>query len=69
MPKLGGVAMAQRLLERWPALRFVFITGYEGDASVDQLAAAHPAASIQLMRKPFTPQALLAAIERSAKEP
>ena len=69
MPKMGGVALAETLLQRWPTLRVVLITGYEGEASIERLVAAHPAASVTLMRKPFTPHALLAAIERSPPEP
>ncbi len=52
MPRLGGPAMVERIRERHPGIRVLFITGYGWDA----LGAADEEAP--LLKKPFTPKVL-----------
>ena len=57
MPKLNGAALAERLLGERPGLKVLFISGY---AERQLLLAKYPESV--LLQKPFTPDALLAAV-------
>jgi two-component system cell cycle sensor histidine kinase/response regulator CckA len=59
MPRLSGPALARRLSERNPRLRVVLISGYARE-TIDTTGFA--AESFTFLEKPFTPQALLAAL-------
>ncbi|HEX7452359.1 MAG TPA: ATP-binding protein, partial [Polyangiaceae bacterium] len=55
MPKMGGPELAERLLERLPTLRVLFVSGYTGDA------LNHPnlaSGQVGLLEKPFTSEVL-----------
>ncbi|MBP3954813.1 PAS domain S-box protein [Gemmata sp. G18] len=55
MPGLGGRAAAERLAERHPGLRVLFVSGYTDDAVVRH-GVLHE--SVNFLQKPFTPAAL-----------
>jgi CheY-like chemotaxis protein len=59
MPKVNGLLLAGRLLQERPSIAVLYMSGY-----VEQsiLAAKHPEAV--LIRKPFTPGALIAAVRQ-----
>ena len=54
MPKLGGTATADKLLERFPRLRVIFTSGYSRDR--DQRTANLLQASY--LQKPYSPTKL-----------
>jgi two-component system cell cycle sensor histidine kinase/response regulator CckA len=54
MPKLGGPAAAEKLVERYGQLPVIFTSGYSQDP--ENLAAA--AAHAQYLQKPYSPTAL-----------
>ena len=56
MPGMGGIELARRLKERWPALPVLYMSGYsvedlrrEGVTGVER----------ELLHKPFTPNSLV----------
>ncbi len=51
MPRMGGMALAQELLEVRPSLKILYISGYTDDAVVNHGVLN---ADIQLLPKPFT---------------
>ena len=55
MPGTGGRAAAERLAERHPGLRVLFVSGYTDDAVVRH-GVLHE--SVNFLQKPFTPAAL-----------
>ncbi|MBV1860133.1 MAG: response regulator, partial [Nannocystaceae bacterium] len=59
MPELGGRELADRLTERWPGLKVVYMSGYTDDAVVHQGVLDEDVAFVQ---KPFTPNALLSKV-------
>jgi len=60
MPEITGPEMVARLKQRWPELSVLFVTGYAGDASEVASFGDH-----DVLRKPFTLNALDQAIRRS----
>jgi two-component system, cell cycle sensor histidine kinase and response regulator CckA len=56
MPRLGGQALAGRLLERHPGLKVIFMSGYAGEAIAREGGLEIGDAFIQ---KPFTPASLM----------
>ena len=72
MPGMGGVELARRLKERWPALPVVFMSGYWAEELTRQ-GLLGGGADRDLIQKPFTPDALVArvaaAISRSEVGP
>ena len=63
MPELGGRELAERLRERWPDLRVLFTTAYAADPTLPQAAADELKGG--LLRKPFVPEELGAAVRRA----
>ncbi len=59
MPGLGGRALADRILSSAPDTAVVFISGYTAD---DQIGTTRADDAPQLLRKPFTPSALVSAV-------
>jgi CheY-like chemotaxis protein len=61
MPHLTGPQLAARLAEQRPGLRVLFMSGYVGEPGGSAIAVP---AGATLLRKPFTPAALLDAVRR-----
>ena len=59
MPKVNGVLLVSRLLQERPEVRVLFMSGYV-ESTI--LLAKHPEAI--LLQKPFTAEALLAAVRQ-----
>lgn len=55
MPRLGGCELAQRLALQRPGLKVLYISGYSDDSVLQREGLP---ASADLLRKPFTPEAL-----------
>lgn len=55
MPQMNGCELADRVAERWPGIKVLYMSGYADDATVRQriLQGSHP-----FMPKPFQPVAL-----------
>ncbi len=60
MPRMGGVAMAERLLRDWPNLPIVFTSGYTDDPNS---LGALPGRSV-FLQKPYSPADLAAQVRR-----
>ncbi|MCB2154626.1 response regulator [bacterium] len=56
MPGLGGMELADGLLERYPNLKILFMTGYPNEDIQHVLADDR---GIEVLQKPFTPEALV----------
>jgi DNA-binding NtrC family response regulator len=59
MPKLGGVAMAESILEQDPAMKILLMSGYSDVAQEIQAQRRFP-----FIRKPFLPVDLVLRIRR-----
>lgn len=55
MPGMGGRVLAERLLEKWPNLKVLYMSGYTDDAIVRHGVARNEVAFLQ---KPYLPNAL-----------
>ena len=55
MPRMSGDELAQRLLERVPNIRILFVSGYTADAT---LSSHLPAGELTLIPKPFSAELL-----------
>ena len=66
LPELSGFDLAQRVIERNPGIKVLFMTGYvEGD--IVQRCISELGASF--LDKPFQPTALLARVENAITSP
>ena len=61
MPNMGGIPLATTLSERRPSLPLVLMSGYPAD-EIDPRLKAH------YLSKPFTPQQLVASVDRARAE-
>ena len=61
LPGMNGRKVAEAARERWPSLPVLFITGYAGSILDGQLARG-----MEVIRKPFTLDALAAKLGRMA---
>jgi len=59
MPEVGGPELVDRLKDRWPEIRVVYMSGYTDDVAVHQDAVAE---GVVFVQKPFDPNALLSSI-------
>jgi signal transduction histidine kinase/ActR/RegA family two-component response regulator len=59
MPGLGGVGLAEKLRAQYPDLKVLFMSGYADEAMFRDGARA---LNLALLRKPFSAEALLAAV-------
>lgn len=66
MPGLGGRAAAERLAERHPGLRVLFVSGYTDDAVVRH-GVLHD--KVNFLQKPFTPAALAGKVREVLDQP
>lgn len=64
MPQEDGITLADWLLERDPALRVLFMTGYCPDQLSRKLNGAKPE-PVNVMTKPFSIDTLLTCVERA----
>ena len=64
MPGMGGMALAQALNERNPALKAVVITGYPLKTEATELLAQ---GIVDWLRKPFNIEQLAQTVSRSLK--
>jgi CheY-like chemotaxis protein len=62
MPGFGGVELARRLRERWPALGILFMSGFSVEELVRRWGMV---ADVELVLKPFTPVGLLDRVEQA----
>jgi CheY-like chemotaxis protein len=62
MPELNGRALAERLAERWPRLRVLFMSGYTDDEILRRGLAQ---SGSSFLEKPFTPERVAGAIRRA----
>jgi CheY-like chemotaxis protein len=59
LPDLGGRALAERVRERYPALKVLFVSGYTEDAIVRHGVLSE---QVEFLQKPFSPLALSARV-------
>jgi two-component system cell cycle sensor histidine kinase/response regulator CckA len=59
MPHIGGLELANRLKQRWPGLKVIFMSGYDRLAVIQQGGSNERAEFIQ---KPFSPDQLAAKV-------
>jgi two-component system, cell cycle sensor histidine kinase and response regulator CckA len=59
MPGASGRLLAERLLERWPALRVLYTSGYTDDAIVRHGVFE---AGVSFLQKPYTPVTIAAKV-------
>ncbi len=65
MPGMGGMELISELLQKWPALKVLCVSGYLEDARVrDEVAHG----KLQFLQKPFVPAELLEAMRRILSE-
>lgn len=65
LPGIGGRALSERLTERMPELRVLFISGYTQNAIVHG-GVLDP--GIQFLQKPFLPSELLRAVQKALSD-
>ena len=66
MPRMDGIALARSLLEIYPEMPVIFISGYPMDLDAGAPNAKRGCASLA---KPFTRQALLGTIQKCLSPP
>ena len=62
MPSMSGRTLAEKLRERWPDLPVLFTSAYATDGTTGEVASDLPGA---LLRKPFVPGELAAAVRHA----
>ncbi len=65
MPKINGKELADRLIEKMPHLKVIFMSGYSGDVIT---ARGILESNTNFMQKPFTPTQLIHKIHQTLKE-
>ena len=66
MPEIGGPELAERLGDRWPSLRVLFVSGYTDDAVV---AHGLVESTVDFLAKPFGPEELARRVRQALDEP
>ena len=64
MPHMTGPQLAAEIAVRWPSIRTLFVSGYS-----EGVPAAPGGRESRLLRKPFTPAQLVAAVRSALDEP
>lgn len=59
MPDMDGISVLQTIKEKWPETQVIVITGYQ---TVDTAVKSIKLGAFDYIEKPFTPDALLAAV-------
>jgi DNA-binding NtrC family response regulator len=66
MPKIRGTDLAERILSKYPRVRVLYMSGFDGrDIPEYELLKR----SSRLIRKPFTPRDLLVAVRAALDKP
>ncbi len=62
MPDMGGIEVLKVVMERWPDIKVIIVTGY---STVETAVEALRLGAFNHIEKPFTPESLLAAIKEA----
>ncbi|MBI5639879.1 MAG: response regulator [Nitrospirae bacterium] len=65
MPDMDGIEVLGKIKEKWPGTEVVIITGYQ---TVDTAVKAIKLGAFNYIEKPFTPDALLAAVAEALEK-
>jgi signal transduction histidine kinase/ActR/RegA family two-component response regulator len=66
MPGVNGTRLAEEIERQWPATRLLFVSGFVGSTSI---RAAAIVSRVPILRKPFTPEQVIAAVRDALDEP
>jgi two-component system cell cycle sensor histidine kinase/response regulator CckA len=66
MPGVNGTRLAEDIERQWPATKLLFVSGFVSSASV---RAASIVSRVPVLRKPFTPEQVIAAVRSALDEP
>ncbi len=62
MPDMDGIEVLKKIKEEWPGVEVIIITGYQ---TVDTAVKSIKLGAFDYIEKPFTPDALIAAIAKA----
>ena len=62
MPDMDGIEVLKKIKEGWPEIEVIIITGYQ---TVDTAVKSIKLGAFDYIEKPFTPDALLAAVTKA----
>jgi two-component system response regulator HydG len=62
MPDIDGIEVLRRIKEGWPEVEVIIITGYQ---TVDTAVKSIKLGAFDYIEKPFTPDALVAAVAKA----
>lgn len=62
MPDMDGIEVLRKIKEEWPGVEVIIITGYQ---TVDTAVKSIKLGAFDYIEKPFTPDALIAAIVKA----
>ncbi|MDA8431643.1 MAG: response regulator [Nitrospiraceae bacterium] len=62
MPNMDGIEVLRKIKEGWPQVEVIIITGYQ---TVDTAVKAIKLGAFDYIEKPFTPDALIAAVSKA----
>lgn len=62
MPDMDGIEVLKRIKQEWPEIEVIIITGYQ---TVDTAVKAIKLGAYDYIEKPFTPDALIAAVTKA----
>jgi DNA-binding NtrC family response regulator len=62
MPDMDGIEVLKKIKEGWPEIEVIIITGYQ---TVDTAVKSIKLGAFDYIEKPFTPDALLAAVAKA----
>lgn len=62
MPDMDGIEVLRRIKEGWPEVEVIIITGYQ---TVDTAVKSIKLGAFDYIEKPFTPDALVAAVAKA----
>jgi CheY-like chemotaxis protein len=66
MPRIGGKALADQLLSRWPGIKVLFMSGYT-DSAIVHRGQLDP--GVAFIQKPFTPAQLARKVRETLDAP
>ena len=65
MPRMSGGELTERVLELYPSIKIMFMTGYAEDTSALKKILAH---DVNLLQKPFDHEVLAKAVRKVLDE-